>query len=175
MAQVQKLSITHDEIMDWCILHPGATLAEMGMYFGYSVSWLSQIVNSDLFQARYKERRGEIDAAVAADLPTRLRANAALALEKLGRHLETSEDPEFLMQIADKSLHRLGYGPNKGALSVNTGNVTINQQNNFMVNKDQLAEARAKMGLVTQISAVEELLPPPEVVIEAEGVELQRA
>jgi len=162
-ANLSKLSITHDMIMDWMLQNPGQTLAMCAQEFGYTVAWISMIVNSDLFQERLAQRRQEIDTLVHADIPTRMRGVAAQALEKIARHVSTTEDPDYLLQTADKMLHRLGYAPSKGPVS-NAKTVNV-QQNVFVASKDSLASARSLMNQVTQ------LLPPPEVVDDAAVVE----
>lgn len=145
MAEIKKVTPTHEAMMDWMLLNPGATLAQMGAYFGYSPAWLSQVINSDLFQALYREKRGEIDARVAMDIPAKMRGLASVALDKLVTHVEKSEQPEFLLETADKVLHRLGYAPSKGPSVSASGPTTNIQQNVYIADSSALAAAREKM------------------------------
>lgn len=66
-----------------------------------------------------------------------------IALEGLTRQLEKAEDPEFLLDAADKLLHRMGYAPasarNPAGQIVNQ---TTNVQNNITVSSSDLAAAR---------------------------------
>lgn len=147
MAEIQKVSPTHDSIMDWLLTNPGATLEQMGGYFGYSVAWLSQLINSDLFQERYRERRGEIESQIASNIPEKMAVLAQITLAKLTRHVEKSEDPTFLHETADMVLHRLGYAPSKTVVTSPQSNTTITQ-NVLVVERSALAEAR---GLLNQL------------------------
>ena len=144
-ADLQKITPTHDAMLDWLLTNPGSTLAEMGAHFGYSVSWLSMIINSDLFQQKYESRRQEVNAQVAASIPQRLSAIASVALEKIQRHVELSQDKEFLVETADKVLGRLGYGA-KGnvAVTVNAPSLTV-----VSAPRDALANARELMARIS--------------------------
>lgn len=159
MADIQKISHTHDLLMDWLLENPERPLRDCALYFGYTQAWVSTIIHSDIFQAKLSERQGEIFAQVAQDIPSKLRATAGMALEKLAAAVEHSEDPEFLLSAADKTLHRLGYAPSSGR---SPGAVQVNQQNNFFVQKDDLKQLRAGMLVkaeIVEVPAIENSLP----------------
>lgn len=145
-AQVKKVSFTHEALIQWMLENPSRHLRDAAEYFGYTQSWLSTIIHSDAFKQQLIKRQNQVAFQVAADIPSRLRGAAHVALEGLTRQLETTEDPEFLLDATDKLLRNMGYGP---ASSRNPGGQTItnNTQNNtFLVSSDDLAEARALIG-----------------------------
>lgn len=141
MQQLKKIKPVHEHIMDVMLAHPDISLRELGVAVGYSVSYLSIMTNSDAFQARLAERKQQV-ARSGVDLPNRMRAVAAVALDKLTDHVERSEDPDFLRATADMMLHRLGYAPQKagGGVTVQTG-----PQVQFVISRDDLASARGQI------------------------------
>ena len=128
--------------MDWMLENPGGALRDCAVYFGYTQAWVSTVIHSDIFQAKLRERRGDIEAVVAADIPAKLRAVADIALEKLAAQLESSDNAGFIHETADMVLNRLGYGPKSSPGPVGGVNV---QQNNFFVPREVLAELRGRI------------------------------
>lgn len=124
--------------MDWMLENPGRSLRECAAFFGYSQPWISTVIHSDVFQAKLRERRDDIDAVIAADIPSKLRAVADIALERLADAVSKSDSPGFIHETADMVLNRLGYGPQRG------GGVTVNAapQVQFVISRDDLAQAR---------------------------------
>lgn len=134
------ISSVHEAFADYMLINPGCRLREMAAYFGYTVPWISTVINSDMFKSYMAGRRGDINVSIMEDLPTRLKQAAALATERMIEVVEKSEDADTLIDAFDKILHRCGYAPNT---KQGGGAVVNNQQNNvFFVNKDDLAQAR---------------------------------
>lgn len=172
MADLARLSHTHEAVLNWLVLNPEKSMAECAGYFGYSQSWLSQLVHSDLFQHALKEKQLEIGLRVAQSIPARLTRLADIGLDKLAEQLEKTNDPDFVLEATDKVLHRMGYAPTSArnpAGSPAQFAPALAQQNNFFVTSGDLAEARALMqaAAVAQASSV----PIP---LEGECVELPR-
>jgi len=136
--------------MDWMITNPGGSMKELAATFGYSQSWLSSIIHSGCFKARLSEKRKEITAMVAMDLPAKLAVAAGASLDILNKHLETSADPDFALSVAEMSLKGLGYGAKTGGVIINQGGSTVQQ---VFASPADLAEARQ---LIMQRG-----LPPP--------------
>ena len=139
---IARLTHAHDAILDWLLMNPTATLTQMGQALGYSAPWLSLVINSDLFQAKYNERRQGIESAIASDIPAKMRVLAQMGLEKLAGKMALSQDPEFILETTDKMLHRLGYAPTKGPTTVQQTNV---QQNVYAVDASTLAKHRERI------------------------------
>ena len=131
----------HEAFADYMLINPSCTLREMKAHFGYSVPWICTVINSDIFQAYFSQRRQGINAAVADDLPTKLRAAAHLAVERVMEVLEKTEDADTIIDSFDKVLHRHGYAPTSGT---NPG-VVNNTQNVFMISREDLAASRVML------------------------------
>jgi hypothetical protein len=151
---ISRLTHAHDAILDWLLMNPTATLTQMGEALGYSPPWLSLVINSDLFQAKYAERRQTIEASIASDIPAKMRVIAQLGLEKLADKIARTQDAEFLLETTDKMLHRLGYAPSKGPTTVQQTNV---QTNVYAVDAATLAKHRER--IVEQSLAATKTLP----------------
>lgn len=141
--QVMGLSHTHEAVMNWMLMNPDRSLRECADHFGYTQSWLSTLIHSDIFQARLAERQEGIRVRIADSIPMKMRMAVDVGLEKLATKLEQTEDPEFILDATDKLLHRLGYAPARSAAPAPGQGGTGNVQNNFFVSATDLAAARA--------------------------------
>lgn len=139
-ATLQKLSYKHDEVMDCILANPHITLAQLSLQTGYTVPWLSQLINSDMFQAVYQQRRGEVVAPIISTIQEKLAALGHMAVEKVSAAVARSEDPEFLLDSFDKVMHRLGYAPKTHQAP--GPQAPVQQNNVFIVDKEFLARVR---------------------------------
>lgn len=167
-GRLKKLAPSHKAMAQWMIANPLAPRSSMAAAFQISQEWCGRIVNSEAF----KHYLRELDEGVAEQLIIPLRGRligvADLALEKLGLAVEASSDPRFLLDAADKTLHRLGYAPSKGPAAPTIQNV---QQNNvYVADADALRRARERIHASAQaaqaqaqIQALNELPAPEEV------------
>lgn len=127
------------------IANPNAGLRELSLVFQMTPAWISTIVNSDAFQVKLAERQEQAFIQVAIPLRTKLHGVAEAAVEKLGDSLQNTQDPRMILDIADKTLHRLGYAPSRAAPAAPV------QQNNTQFNvygtvdADTIARARGLM------------------------------
>lgn len=169
MAEVAKLTETHHQMMLWLVQNPGKRLADMSAEFGYSVPWLSQIINSNIFQARLKELQNVEDVCVLADLPAKLRGLTSQAVDELAVAVDdASKDSSklihrtFLMEVAELGLKSLGYGPKPASAPV--APPFMQQNNTFVtVSPEVLAKAREKLlESANAIPATRELLTSNE-------------
>ncbi len=127
---IAKVRYSHDAMIDLMIAEPSVkqnTLAEM---FDRTPGWISQVINSDAFQARLAERRELlVDPVITASIKERLTAVAARSLELIVEKLNAplagqmlSED--FLLKSAKMSTEALGYGARSAGPSQTT-NVAV--------------------------------------------------
>ena len=123
---IKTLSFSHEAIIRWMLANPGGKLKDCAEHFGYRQAWLSVIVHSDVFQARYCELSENADSLVINDIPAKMRGAASLALDGLAAQVELAVNDGsaghrgFLKESADMLLTRLGYGQKGGAaVSVN--------------------------------------------------------
>jgi hypothetical protein len=140
----------YDGIIDDLLANPGTSLKAVAQRLGRSYSVVNTVVNSDLFRARYEQRRAQFNEALDRKLTHKIAAVAEAALDHTLTALETKRDaiplPQ-LMEIAQGSLDRLGYAPQKvgGAASVQVNVGTIAGQT---VSAEGLARAREHLKII---------------------------
>lgn len=152
MAGPQKVSLTHEALMDWMIANPEKKMAAMAATFGYTQPWLSSIVNSGCFKARLAEKRQEIAAFTSLGVPEKLSNIANMALDRLSDALEHSADPELALKAAELAMKGMGVGAKHGGITLNVQAENVQQ---VFATQDDLAKARMLM----QQPAVQ-VLPP---------------
>ena len=167
MPAIKKVSFTHEALILWMLENPHRPLRDCAEYFGYTQAWLSTVIHSDAFQEQLRKRQQEFAILTGVDIRNKLMTATNIAIDGLTKHLEKTEDPEFLLDATDKLLHRMGYAP---ASSRNPAGQVINQttnvQNNITVSSSDLADARdllsrnaGRIGSNTEISSDLPLLP----------------
>lgn len=113
---IRKVRYSHDAMIDLLIAEPTVQQNTLAQIFERTPGWISQVINSDAFQARLAERKEElIDPIIRATINDRLKAVAAKSLEHLvdrlnapGAGLTLKDD--FLFKAAELSTKALGYG-----------------------------------------------------------------
>src|SRR5271170_3657057 len=86
---IQKVNYSHDGMINLIIAHRGISQNQIAAHFGYSASWVSQIMSSDAFQARLMERAQEIeDPTLRATVEEGLKGILARSMELLKRKLD---------------------------------------------------------------------------------------
>lgn len=103
MAQtIQKVSITHDSILDFVITRPDATYREIAAEFGYSPEGIGIICRSDAFRARMEVRKAElVDPIIKQSIEDRLKGLAHASIDILQRKLKDSEDAGLALKTLD--------------------------------------------------------------------------
>ncbi len=144
-VQVARLSHKHEMVLNWMLLNADRSLRECADHFGFSQAWLSSLIHSDLFQLTLKGRQESIALRIAEDLPAKLRTLADVAVEKLTTFVSQSEDPEYVLDAADKVLHRMGFAPSSARNPAGSPAQIAAQQNNFYITAGDLHEARQIM------------------------------
>lgn len=139
---IDRMRPVHEQMLNWVLENPEKGLREMSAAFGYSMSWLSRVMNSDLFRAKLAERQEVLFIRIADDIPVKLRGLANVAIERLGEKLEGSEDPRFIRESFDSVMEYMGYSPPRNG----GGGSHMQQQNNFfVVQKEDLSRLRGSM------------------------------
>lgn len=162
--QIQKISHRHSMIMNWMVLNPDKPLRMCADHFGVTQAWLSTVIHSDVFQAEFQQKLQNIHGRCAESIPEKLRMVADIALDRLADKVAESEDAEFILDAADKALHRMGYAPSSARNGYNAGQQVNVQQNVFMLSQDDLEKARGIMrnqGIFQ--NAEQDLVPVPAV------------
>jgi hypothetical protein len=141
MTGIQKVSIRHNEIMDYMMANPTMKGADVARYFGVTHSWLSQIIHSEAFQNLLKEKQDVAFHGTVMPLREKMTVIAHMALDKLADQIPSEVDTRTINDVTENMLDRLGYG----SKPIQGGNLTINQQNNFVTpnaSANEIAEAR---------------------------------
>lgn len=112
MGKLQKISYTHDALIDAIIQDPHRSQGEFAAMFGYSESWLSNILASGAFQARMAQRRAEIiDPGLAASVKERFEALVRRSLDVLMKKLDATQvSDQVAIRAAELGAKALGIG-----------------------------------------------------------------
>jgi transcriptional regulator with XRE-family HTH domain len=122
---IQRVSVTHDAIIDVILTNPKFTQKELADHFGYSQPWISRIMCSDPFLIRLAERKSEIiDPRVQVTLNEKIEALAADSLDVIHDKLHATRNPELAFKALDLSVKALGLGARQANVMV---------QNSFVV------------------------------------------
>jgi len=82
VAEIQKISYTHQAMIDLIIADPAISQDRLATHFGYTPAWICQVVNSDAFQAMLATRRAEIvNPELSATVEERFRSMTSRALQ----------------------------------------------------------------------------------------------
>lgn len=96
---ITKVSHIHECIINEMLLDPRITQAQLSEMFGYSVSWMNRLINSDSFQARLAERRNElVNPTLKARLEDRLKSAALQSVDQIQRQLNAGDNADLALQ-----------------------------------------------------------------------------
>lgn len=133
---VAKVSYTHQDMIDFILSNPRASRGEIAARYGYTVPWVSRIINSEAFREKFAQRRAEVvDPEILVATENRLAALADEALEKIAEKLRAPQSIDTLTKVADLALKAQGFGAKAPAVAVNV------QQTSYVVALPQKAES----------------------------------
>ena len=116
-AQIAKVRYTHDSIIDMILVNPAVSQNDLAREFGFSVTWMSIVVNSDSFKERLAERKAElVDPKIRATLAEKVDAAASRALDRIMDRLDSSMHGSIKTQDL-VSIAKLGAAPKTSAPS----------------------------------------------------------
>src|SRR6516164_9916708 len=133
----------YDGIIDDILAHPGTSIKDTAARLGRSASTVGTIMSSDLFKARWEQRRQQFSMALDLHLSQKLARVAEKALDHTITVLDKKRDNiplPILKDLALGSLDRLGYGP-KPAAPLAAVQVNVNAA----ASPEALERARTKM------------------------------
>lgn len=111
---IQKVNYSHDAMIDMIIANPAASQGSIALAFGYSQSWVSQVMASDAFQARMAERKDElVDPTIRATVEDRFKGLVLRSMEILKEKLDQPSDkiPDNLaLRTLELASRAAGYG-----------------------------------------------------------------
>jgi hypothetical protein len=151
---IQRVKYSHDAMIDLVLQRPGITQNEVALYMGYSVGWVSSIMNSDAFQARLAARKTElVDPVIVKTIEERMETLAHQSLEVVQKKLAATENPDLAIKALELSTKALGMGARQQ---------NITQQNNYVVAlppKAESEQAWASQAKGELIDAVAKVIP----------------
>lgn len=139
-----RLSYRHRAIMDLMLSQPGMKLGAIATALGYTQSWVSTVVNNDLFRMELAHRRASFEHEQHARITSRLLnvANTGVGImeDMLTNGSPEEITPNVVNTFTELALKSLGYiGKSGPTINVNAPT----QVNNLRVAKDDLLEAQA--------------------------------
>lgn len=134
----------HEELLEFLLAHPRASLQEIAFYFNATPSWISIVKNSDAFKEMWAKRRQEHFDRVSISVSDRVTALADVTIDALTVEMEKKIQSETatieqLKEVGDMALRALGFGA-----KTNTS-IALHQTattHNVFVDKETLARAR---------------------------------
>lgn len=142
----------YDSIIDDLLANPGTDLTDCAHRLGRSPDTVQAIARSDMFKARWAQRRQQYEELLNQKLVAKLTQTADLALDCTIEVLKKKRDAvplPILAELTKTALDRLGYAP-QGREAGSQVHVTL-QQNN-VVSAEALAAAREKLKLVESVA-----------------------
>lgn len=111
---IAKIGYSHDAMIDLLIANPAISQNDLAAHFGYTASWVSQIMSSDAFQMRMAERREQIiDPVLRLTIKENFDALVLRSLDILRQKLNApaAEVPDNLvLRTLDIGGRLAGYG-----------------------------------------------------------------
>lgn len=111
---IAKISYSHAAMIDLIVANPGISQNALAERFGYTPSWISQIICSDTFQSALAKRREEmVDPIVALSVEQGFKAIVSRAVDVLQQKLDrpAKEIPDNLaLRALEIGSRAAGYG-----------------------------------------------------------------
>lgn len=109
---IQRVSYTHDAMIDLIIAKPMISQNEIAAHFGYKAAWISRVIRSDAFRERLAARKGEIvDPMLLQSVDDRFNALIDRSLEVLMDKLDQPVVPaDVALKCAELGAKSLGFG-----------------------------------------------------------------
>lgn len=111
---IAKMTYSHEAMVDIIVANPGISQNAIADMFGYTPSWISQIITSDTFQTALAKRREQlVDPLLRATLEGEFKALVARSLDILQQKLNRPalEIPDNLaLRALEIGSRAAGYG-----------------------------------------------------------------
>lgn len=157
-VQIASINFRHEQMADWLIAHPTCkNLQELADHMGFSRSWISIVMQSDVWKEYWTKRRSEYVSGMN-DKIQRVQLEVTLkAWEKLPFIIEDEEtDPRLVFDIANKTAERLFGAANPKTTVIEERT----QELSSPVSADVLATARETLRRTVRTEY--NVLPAPE-------------
>lgn len=109
---IAKLRYTHTDMIDCIIGNPGIHQNALAARYGFSASWVCQVMSSDAFQSALAARRAEIvDPALTATVDEKFRALTNRSLERLMEKLDAPQvSDQVVLRAVELGAKAMGVG-----------------------------------------------------------------
>lgn len=105
---------------DLLIANPAISQNAIAAHFGYTPGWVSQVINSDAFQAYLETRREElVNPVIMASVEEKLMALAKKSIDVLQEKLALEPKADTALKSLEVSTRALGYGAKDRGADVN--------------------------------------------------------
>lgn len=152
-----KAQLWYDSIIDWMFANPGGKIKACAQALDKSPVTIGLIVRSDLFRARYAQRRARFSEELDHRLVGKLARVAELGLDSIAEALEKKRDQvplPILNDITSRAMDRLGYGSRAESAGASV-HVQVNNQSVEVVSASALEKARSHLRTLEQAKLVE--------------------
>ena len=108
----QPLRYRYEAIIDYMLANPHLTQGQIADLIGCTQGWLSQVISSNGFQARYAERRHALSQEQERLLSHKIYDMASKASDRVIAELDKGEDCDagFALDAATRALRAIGMG-----------------------------------------------------------------
>lgn len=109
---IAKVSYTHADMIDCIIGNPGISQGALAARYGYSQSWVCQVMSSDAFQSALAARRTEIvDPVLTASVDEKFKAITNRSLERLMEKLDAPQvSDQVVLRAVELGAKAMGVG-----------------------------------------------------------------
>lgn len=114
MGALDKVRYTHVDMIDFIIANPTVSQGALAARYGYTQSWVCNIMASDAWQSQMAARRDEIvDPALKLSIEERFKGLTVRSLERLMEKLDApAVSDTTLLRAAELGAKALGVGGN---------------------------------------------------------------
>lgn len=113
-SSICKVSYTHQDMIDFIIANPQVSQGALAARYGYSQSWICQVMQSDAWQSLAAKRRAElVDPALLSTIDERFRALTVRSLERLMEKLDAPQvSDNVVLKAVELGAKAMGVGGN---------------------------------------------------------------
>ena len=130
---IARVKYSHDAMIDLIIANPAVSQNQIAAHFGYSVPWVSRVMNSDAFLTRLAIRKADlVDPVISFSIEEKFKALADKSLDVVLEKLTVTGSAELGLKALEITAKALGYGARQQNLNV---------QQNFVVALPAKAES----------------------------------
>ena len=126
---IAEVKYTHDGMIDLIIADPSISQNALARHFGYTASWVSQIISSDSFQSRLAERTKDlVDPLIVKSVQQRFQALVLRSMEILQEKLNRPSDEipdQLALRALELSTRAAGYGAKDSGVPPTSVNVNV--------------------------------------------------